>query len=55
MNKEEKYCISRYPDWILNTIFYQIFPERYYNGDLSNDPQNIKDWGDLPNRESFFG
>jgi len=26
------------PDWAKNGIFYQIFPERFRNGDESNDP-----------------
>src|SRR6185369_5706871 len=26
------------PDWIRDAVFYQIFPERFYNGDKSNDP-----------------
>lgn len=30
---------STYPSWVKNAIFYQIFPERFHNGDFSNDPQ----------------
>lgn len=26
------------PDWARDAIWYQIFPERFYNGDPSNDP-----------------
>lgn len=26
------------PDWAADAIFYQIFPERFRNGDTSNDP-----------------
>ncbi|MBN1885771.1 MAG: alpha-glucosidase C-terminal domain-containing protein [Candidatus Krumholzibacteriota bacterium] len=26
------------PDWAKNGVFYQIFPERFRNGDTSNDP-----------------
>ncbi|MDW8350142.1 MAG: glycoside hydrolase family 13 protein [Verrucomicrobiae bacterium] len=26
------------PDWAKDAIWYQIFPERFYNGDPSNDP-----------------
>ena len=26
------------PDWVADAIFYQIFPERFRNGDTSNDP-----------------
>jgi len=27
-----------HPEWIKDAIFYQIFPERFHNGDESNDP-----------------
>jgi glycosidase len=26
------------PDWARSAVWYQIFPERFYNGDPSNDP-----------------
>lgn len=26
------------PDWARDAVFYQIFPERFRNGDLDNDP-----------------
>ena len=29
---------SRVPDWAADAVFYQIFPERFRNGDRSNDP-----------------
>lgn len=25
------------PDWVPRSVFYQIFPDRFYNGDASND------------------
>ena len=28
----------RVPDWVADAIFYQIFPERFRNGDKANDP-----------------
>jgi glycosidase len=43
------------PDWVIDTIFYQIFPDRFCNGDKSNDPINIEQWGNPPTRENFFG
>lgn len=43
------------PDWVFDTIFYQIFPDRFYNGDRSNDPVCIEPWGNPPTRENFFG
>jgi alpha-glucosidase len=27
------------PEWLFDRVFYQIFPDRFANGDLSNDPQ----------------
>ena len=27
------------PSWLLSTVFYQIFPDRFANGDPHNDPQ----------------
>ncbi|SDF94449.1 Glycosidase [Fontibacillus panacisegetis] len=43
------------PDWAKNAIFYQIFPERFANGDKSNDPEGIHEWGDKPEYRNFFG
>ena len=25
-----------YPEWVKNSVFYQIFPDRFYNGDKNN-------------------
>ena len=30
--------VSRVPAWATDAIFYQVFPERFRNGDRSNDP-----------------
>ncbi|MFN3928645.1 MAG: alpha amylase N-terminal ig-like domain-containing protein, partial [Thermoflexus sp.] len=27
------------PDWLKNAVIYQIFPDRFYNGNTTNDPQ----------------
>ena len=27
------------PDWAADAVYYYVFPERFRNGDLSNDPQ----------------
>lgn len=47
--------ILNFPKWITNAIFYQIFPDRFYNGDRQNDPPLTTTWTDLPTRENFFG
>jgi alpha-glucosidase len=32
------------PEWVTSAVFYQIFPDRFYNGDPSNDvPEGL--WG----------
>ena len=45
------------PEWVKHTVWYQIFPERFANGDKSNDPQGVKAWNpeDHPGREDFYG
>ena len=47
------------PDWAKNGVMYQIFPDRFYNGNTSNDiqtnqysyfgtPTEHKNWGESP-------
>ncbi len=47
------------PEWVREQVFYQIFPERFDNGDPSNDriagedsvmgkPVQVREWGDIP-------
>lgn len=36
------------PDWSKGVVWYQIFPERFYNGDLKNDPKVIDQNGAYP-------
>jgi len=43
------------PEWIQDAIFYQIFPDRFYNGDHENDPPNVQPWGSMPTRGGFQG
>lgn len=43
------------PKWVKDTVFYQIFPERFANGDKSNDPEGVLPWGGEPTRKNFFG
>lgn len=48
--------INTTPDWVNNTVWYQIFPERFCNGDRSNDPEGTKPWGFHPvTNEDFYG
>jgi cyclomaltodextrinase len=43
------------PDWIQDAIFYQIFPDRFFNGDHENDPPNVQPWGSVPTSWGFQG
>jgi glycosidase len=43
------------PDWVKDAIFYEIFPERFANGDPDNDPPGVKPWDGIPTRTNFFG
>lgn len=42
-------------NWVSDAIFYQIFPDRFYNGNLKNDPSGKTQWESLPTRTNFFG
>lgn len=43
------------PDWAKRAVFYQIFPERFANGDPTNDPPGTLPWGGEPTFTNFFG
>jgi cyclomaltodextrinase len=43
------------PEWVQDAIFYQIFPDRFANGDPENDPPNLVKWGSPPTSWGFQG
>jgi cyclomaltodextrinase / maltogenic alpha-amylase / neopullulanase len=43
------------PDWVRDAVFYQIFPDRFRNGSLANDPKDTKPWGSEPNFHDRMG
>lgn len=48
--------INYIPEWVKGSVFYQIFVDRFWNGDKGNDPQSISDWSDQnPKGDSFYG
>ena len=47
--------IHKVPDWVKDSVFYQIFPERFANGDPSISPKEVEIWGGKPERGNFFG
>jgi glycosidase len=43
------------PAWVKDAVFYQIFPERFANGDPSLNPEQVEPWGGKPTPTNFFG
>lgn len=43
------------PDWMHGAVMYQIFPERFANGDPSNNPPKAVPWGSAPKSFEFQG
>ena len=43
------------PYWLQDAIFYQIFPDRFSNGDPPNDLARVDKWGSTPNIWNFQG
>jgi cyclomaltodextrinase / maltogenic alpha-amylase / neopullulanase len=43
------------PAWVKDAVFYQIFPERFANGDPSLNPENVQPWGSRPTAQNYFG
>jgi cyclomaltodextrinase len=45
----------RVPDWTGKAIVYQIFPDRFADGDPTNDPKNVQPFGAKPTYSNRFG
>ncbi|WP_341357797.1 alpha-glycosidase [Rossellomorea sp. y25] len=44
------------PAWVKDTVWYQIFPERFANGNTENDPEGTLAWNSTePTPTNFFG
>lgn len=43
------------PAWVKDTVWYQIFPERFANGNPARKTNTNAAWGDVPGPDSFFG
>jgi len=46
---------GKIPAWVQDTVFYQIFPDRFANGDPAINPANMQPWGTPPTRNGFMG
>jgi glycosidase len=55
LNEED---LFKAPSWVKHTNWYSIFPERFSNGDTSNDPMGTLPWGQTnsySNHQTFGG
>ncbi|OAS86837.1 MULTISPECIES: alpha-glycosidase [Metabacillus] len=44
------------PSWVKNTVWYQIFPERFANGNSELNPKGTLPWGSAdPEPDTYFG
>jgi len=43
------------PTWVKNAVFYQIFPERFANGDVQNPFKRALPWGTKPTISNYMG
>lgn len=43
------------PKWLEDAVIYEIFPDRFYNGNPDNDPKDKLPWGEKPDHYSNFG
>lgn len=47
--------LYRDKEHLTEAVVYQIFPERFANGDPGNDPEGTEAWGGLPTPRNSFG
>ncbi|WP_042273672.1 glycoside hydrolase family 13 protein [[Clostridium] dakarense] len=47
--------IAKVPNWAKDTIWYQIFPDRFANGNPDINPENVEPWGSEPTSYNFTG
>ncbi|MBT2734634.1 alpha-glycosidase [Bacillus sp. ISL-7] len=48
--------VFKAPEWVKNTVWYQIFPERFANGNPELNPEGTLPWGSQdPEPDTFFG
>ncbi len=43
------------PAWVERSVFYQVFPDRFDNGDPTNDPSQTTPWDGTPTFTNFMG
>ncbi len=51
----KEYRPIQVPNWVERTVFYQIFPDRFENGDPGNDPSDVAPWDAEPTYRNILG
>ncbi len=51
----DKSLIMSVPSWVQDSIFYQIFPDRFANGRNDNNPKSVVPWYSKPTLYGFHG
>lgn len=52
IGRTDLFCV---PDWVNHAVCYQIFPERFANGNPNLSPAQIVSWDSTPAPNSYFG
>lgn len=52
---EPERAVIDVPDWMKGSVIYQIYPERFANGDPSLTPEPSADWGSEPDNYRWQG
>ena len=48
--------VFKTPSWVKETVWYQIFPDRFCNGNKALDPENVHDWNEsILGEYEFYG
>ncbi|MCX7920706.1 MAG: alpha-glycosidase [Clostridia bacterium] len=51
----ERDMFNNIPSWANEAIMYNIFVDRFYNGNPLNDPQGVVPWGETPLEHPYYG
>ena len=55
IDSKELYSKFSLPEWAKFSVFYEIMPDRFFNGDPLNDPPKVRKWGKPPKPSSAYG
>lgn len=47
--------VHKIPSWVKDVVWYQIFPDRFSNGNPDISPKNVEPWGSKPTNHNYMG